>query len=126
MPRPRKLRTVCCLPENDSFGPRNESFTDANTVRMSVDEYETIRLIDLEGLTQEECAVQMNVARTTVQSIYSEARKKIADVLVNRKWLQITGGDVVLCDGGNVFCGQRNCKREHCSRRLGNHPETDK
>lgn len=126
MPRPRKLRTVCCLPENDSFGPRNESFNDVNTVKMSVDEYETIRLIDWEGLMQEECAVQMNVARTTVQSIYSEARKKLADVLVNRKWLLISGGDVVLCDGGNAFCGQRNCNRAHCVRRVGNPSETDK
>lgn len=116
MPRPRKLRTVCCLPENDAFGPKNQIMTSDNTVTMTVDEYETIRLIDLDGLMQEECAAQMNIARTTVQSIYSEARKKIADALVNHKWLVITGGNIVLCEGLNPYCGRGGCQRHRCFR----------
>jgi len=111
MSRPRKLRTVCSIPDSNSFGPRNGMMDPMNTVTMTVDEYETIRLIDWEGMLQEECAVQMNVARTTAQSIYSEARKKIADALVNRKWLVISGGDIVLCDGMGHRCGQRGCLR---------------
>ena len=55
------------------------------TVIMAVDEYETLRLNDLEGFTQEQCADQMNIARTTIQGIYSEARRKLADSLVNGK-----------------------------------------
>ena len=62
MPRPRKCRRVCCLPWSASFGPTGERAPEASIV-MSVDEYETIRLIDLMGFTQEECALQMNVAR---------------------------------------------------------------
>jgi predicted DNA-binding protein (UPF0251 family) len=77
---------------------------------MTVDEYETIRLIDLEGLTQEESAKQMNVARTTVQSIYVEARRKLAQSLVNGWPLVIEGGVYTLCDD-NDFCGK------HCRRR---------
>ena len=95
MPRPRKLRTVCCLPDSEAFGQTNQNITSENTVTLTIDEYETIRLTDLEDLTQEECAAQMNIARTTVQSIYAEARKKIADAIVNRKWLVIAGGDIV-------------------------------
>ena len=111
MPRPRKCRRVCCLPWNASFGPLDGRALEA-TVVMSVDEYETIRLIDLMGYTQEECAAQMNVARTTVQGIYNEARKKLADVLVNAKGLVIRGGDYTLCDSAEEpsACGGC-CKR---------------
>lgn len=109
MPRPRKMRTVCSLPENGTFGPRDVEYTSENIIIISIDEYETIRLIDLENLTQEECALQMNIARTTVQSIYSEARKKIANAIVLRQWLVIQGGDVVLCKGESPYCGQLGC-----------------
>ncbi len=89
MPRPMKWKKVCCLPESSKFGPLDLKVDDENNVRMTVDEYEAIRLIDLEGFTQEECAKQMDVARTTVQGIYAEARKKIAESLVNGKVLLI-------------------------------------
>lgn len=81
---------------------------------MTVEEYEAIRLIDLEGFTQEECAKQMNVARTTVQAMYNDARKKLADALVNGRMLVIDGGDYILCDGAGEHCG--GCRR---NRRRG-------
>jgi predicted DNA-binding protein (UPF0251 family) len=120
MPRPKKWRKVCCLPEIDRFGPIGYKTGKEDFVKMTVDEFETIRLIDLEGLTQEECAGQMNVARTTVQAIYNEARKKIADSLVNGKILWIEGGEYRLCDGFGTFCGKRNCGKHHHFGR-GNH-----
>lgn len=115
MARPRKWRKVCCLPESNRFGPLDTSLINENIVNMTVDEYETIRLIDLEGLSQEECSSQMHVARTTVQGIYSEARKKLAESLVNNKILMIEGGDYKLCDGEGDFCGVR-CHRRRCGR----------
>ncbi len=111
MSRPRKWRNVCSLPDSNMFGPLDFPVKQDNFVIMAVDEYETIRLIDLEGLSQEECANRMNVARTTVQSIYSEARKKIAESIVNGKALKIEGGDYKLCDGIERFCGGNNCRR---------------
>ena len=65
MARPRKRRNICCLPENNRFGPLGAGRDLDQSITMMVDEYETIRLIDLEGLTQEECADQMHIARTT-------------------------------------------------------------
>ena len=70
MSRPVKWKKVCCLPETDLFGPLNAKNMEDGIITMSVEEYETIRLIDLEGLLQEECAESMHVARTTVQKIY--------------------------------------------------------
>ena len=114
MARPVKWRKVCCLPESNRFGSLDLPVDINNKVTMTVDEYETIRLIDMEGFTQEECAKQMNIGRTTVQSIYFEARKKIAESLVDGKMLLIEGGEYRLCDGlgnGNgKGCG-RGCNR---------------
>lgn len=119
MPRPRKWRKVCCLPESTQFGPLNP-FTDPDHfVSMTVEEYEAIRLIDLEGLTQEECADQMNIARTTVQRIYADARKKIAESLVLGKVLRIGGGDYRLCEGPGNECGRYGgCSRHRCTRKI--------
>lgn len=111
MARPRKWRKVCCLPDSDLFGPLNSSPKMSHCITMSVDEYETIRLIDLEELTQEECANHMNVARTTVQGIYTAARKKIAESLVSGKVLRIEGGDYTLCNGKGQSCVCCICRR---------------
>ena len=105
MPRPRKSRRVCCLPESNVFGTLNAK-SDSNLIIMTVDEYETIRLIDSEDMTQEECADRMNVARTTVQRIYNDARKKLAEFLVNGKKLKIEGGDYKLCEKSKQNCGR--------------------
>lgn len=85
----------------------------AEAIDFSFDEFEAIRLIDYMGFTQEECAKQMFVARSTVASIYQSARSKVADAVVNGKALQIHGGDVQLCENHSVCCGQ--CGKENCS-----------
>lgn len=118
MARPRKWRKVCCLPESNMFGPLDTKNTDSKPIIMTVDEYETIRLIDLEGMMQEECADRMNVARTTVQRIYNDARKKIAESLVNGNVLRIEGGDYMLYNENEKIYGCRRCRRYKCSERL--------
>lgn len=106
MPRPRKRRRVCSHPRCTSFRPCEGS---GEGVLMALDEYETIRLIDFEGLTQEQCAVQMEIARTTVQSIYTSARKKLAQCIVQGRPLQIGGGDVRFCEHHSASCGNGCC-----------------
>ena len=136
MPRPQKCRKICALPETVSFAPlkcphhqcdkraslkeENPALQASLSVEMSLDEYETIRLIDLLCYTQEECALQMEVARTTVQAVYNTARKKLADVLINGKQLEIRGGNYTLCSHSTSCCGQsrnkRPCERHGCRK----------
>lgn len=116
MPRPKKSRKVCRLPARNRFGPVNAKAVKETNIIMTVDEYETIRLIDLENFTQEECARQMNIARTTVQAVYNAARRKLADSLVNGKILDIEGGDYSLCDGLEAVCGCGGCERHKYGR----------
>ncbi|MFZ5352344.1 MAG: DUF134 domain-containing protein [Bacillota bacterium] len=116
MPRPKKWRKVCCLPENNQFGPLDALVNKEEHINMTVDEYEAIRLIDLEGFTQEECASQMNIARTTVQGIYEEARRKLAEFLVYGKVLRIEEGEYQLCGGHGKACGRGGCHRHRRGR----------
>ncbi|MBN1622746.1 MAG: DUF134 domain-containing protein [Clostridia bacterium] len=117
MPRPRKWRKVCCLPEWRVFGPVGPGKGRANMQVMTVDEYETIRLIDYEGMTQEECAISMNVARTTVQRIYNDARKKISAIFVDGDLIRIEGGDYKLFTEIEHQQGYGSCRRHRGQNR---------
>lgn len=113
MPRPRKWRKVCFMPDSTAFGPLTPPREERKSITMAVDEYETIRLIDANGMSQEECAERMNVARTTVQRIYTSARKKLAQSLVFGHVLKIEGGNFELCTKDDIKnCGC--CRRGEC------------
>ncbi len=107
MPRPTKCRRVCRFPETLAFSPAGEN-GGRSPVTLTVDEYETIRLIDWEGLSQEACSKRLQVARTTAQKIYDSARRKLSQVLVQGLPLRIEGGEVRLCDG-KAACGAEDC-----------------
>lgn len=112
MPRPKKCRRICGMPGNRRFGPL-EGTPQGEIIEMTVDEYEVIRLIDLLGRTQEECARQMGVARTTIQMIYDGARRKLARSLVEGRQLCIRGGEYLLCPLAGTCC-RKNCERQGC------------
>jgi len=114
MPRPRKCRKVCCMPESTLYGPLQCFISEENNIIMTVEEYETIRLIDLEGMNQEDCADKMQVARGTVQSIYKSARGKIAESLVNGVVLKIEGGDFQLYAENEDIRDCDRCRRHRC------------
>lgn len=119
MARPRKCRRVCAMPKSVAFAPVGIQ-PDAPLIEMTVDEYEAVRLIDLLGCTQEECAQQMGVARTTVQAVYDSARRKLAKTLVFARRLEVHGGDYVICPHAEGCLGQscpgRGCTRRHCQQ----------
>ena len=106
MARPCKRRRVCGKPLCNQFAPK--SIENKVSIVLTLDEYECIRLIDYEGLEQEQCSKQMGVSRATIQAIYKSAREKIADMVINAKELSINGGDITFCEREN------SCNRKHC------------
>lgn len=109
MARPVRCRKVCFEPKYDRFSPCETE--KAEEILLTVDEFETIRLIDHEKKTHEQCARQMEVSRTTVTEMYERARRKIADHIVNGKTLRISGGHYALCDGSARRCCGKKCNK---------------
>ncbi len=97
MARPSRCRKICLEPAYGGFAPKGGE-TDGK-ITLSVDEYETVRLIDLEHFTHGQAAEQMGISRTTVTAIYESARAKLADCIVNGKCLEICGGNYNICNG---------------------------
>jgi predicted DNA-binding protein (UPF0251 family) len=93
MPRPRKCRRVEFKPDVTYFKPAGIPLRALEEVHMSIEEAETIRLKDIEGLEQEQGAAKMNISRPTFQRILASARKKLADAILNGKAIRIEGGN---------------------------------
>lgn len=89
MPRPKKHKKLGHMPRKCSFGPK-DNLSDTAYV-LSLEQFETIRLIDQLKYQQSEAAETMNVARTTVQKLYKEARNIIANALVEGAYIYIKG-----------------------------------
>ena len=128
MARPQRNRKICSEPKYRCFAPvtintdleetevsNSSSPQYDDGIVLSVDEYEAIRLIDWAGLTQEQCAKHMGVARTTVTEIYDKARHKIALMLIEGKDLKIDGGNYSVCNGSHPD-GEALCT--HCMSML--------
>ena len=113
MSRECKKRRVLNVPKCCKYYPCGvlDNTEDYEEVILNIDEFETIRCMDVEKMTQEECSNHMGVARTTVQAIYESARRKVADFLCNQKILVIKGGEYYICDGKNDKCPRPNCER---------------
>lgn len=98
MPRPFRLRRVCCRPDANYFKPRGIPLDALEEVNLTMDELEAVRLADLEEMYQENAAKKMNISRQTFGNIITSAHRKIADSLVNSKALKIEGGIVKMME----------------------------
>ena len=104
MSRPRVCRRVGCFPEIQYFKPRGILLAKLEEVALTVDEFEAIRLADLEGLYQEQAAEKMNISRQTFGRIIESGHRKIAEALVKGKALKIEGGDFDMADLRKFKC----------------------
>jgi uncharacterized protein len=107
MVRPKKNRIVAFNPDISYFKPRGIPMTELDEVRLTVDEREAIRLADFLGMPYEEAGQKMGVSRATFGRIVQQARKIIADALINGKAINIEGGNYTLVSEKRIFLCQK-------------------
>jgi uncharacterized protein len=115
--RPTKCRLVSALPGVTYFKPAGIPLRLLDEVQLSVEEVESLRLKELEGLDQADGAQRMGVSRATFQRILSSAHQKTADALLNGRAIRIEGGNFQLT-------GQAGC--QDCALRLAQKPPAAK
>jgi len=103
MPRPMKCRAITEDPEHRAFGPFAAEHSDAEPLEMTFDEFEAIRLADVEGLYQEEAARRMQVSRQTFGNILASARQKLGQMLVLGRRLNVKGGNIMVSNEERKF-----------------------
>jgi predicted DNA-binding protein (UPF0251 family) len=94
MPRPFCCRRIAGKPTASIFKPIGIPMAKLDEIVMTLDEFEAVRLADLDGLYQEEASGRMNVSRTTFSRIIASAHRKLADALVHGKAVRLEGGPV--------------------------------
>ncbi|MCG8473109.1 MAG: DUF134 domain-containing protein [Desulfobacterales bacterium] len=111
MVRPKKERVVGVPTGLSYFKPGGIPLRKLEETQLSVDELEAFRLCDLEQLSHEEAGRRMNVSRATLGRIVRQARRKVADALVNAKALKVEGGNYRIMEELRLFacsgCGKR-------------------
>jgi predicted DNA-binding protein (UPF0251 family) len=114
MPRPFCNRRIAGRPAAAAFKPAGIPMDELEEVVMTLDEFEALRLADLDGLYQEAAAAQMGVSRPTFSRIVEAAHRKIADALVHGKALRIEGGPVQM---ERPRCCRLHDETPHCKRK---------
>ncbi|MEA4976206.1 MAG: DUF134 domain-containing protein [Paludibacter sp.] len=94
MPRPTQNRKVATPPLMIGYKPFGIPRNQLESIVVHYDEFEVVRLLDYEGLMQEQAAKMMQVSRPTLTRIYESARRKIARAFVEGKMITIEGGNV--------------------------------
>ena len=103
MVRPQKHRRVAFNPEISYFKPRGIPMFDLEEVRLTVDQREAIRLSDLMGMSHEDAGRRVGVSRATFGRIIQQARKAVADALINGKAINVEGGSYRIIDKARLF-----------------------
>jgi predicted DNA-binding protein (UPF0251 family) len=99
MPRPQCPRRVRGRPGAVLFKPAGIPIRLLEEVVLTLDEFESLRLADLEGLYQEAAAERMGVSRATFGRIVESARRKVALTLTGGRVLRVEGGSVHILQG---------------------------
>jgi predicted DNA-binding protein (UPF0251 family)/predicted Fe-Mo cluster-binding NifX family protein len=98
MARPTKCRSVETIPGVDVFKPGGVPMDQLNEVQLTLEGFNALRLIDIDGLHQTEAAVRMAVSRQTFGRILAAARRAVSSAVVEGRALRIEGGNYVVRD----------------------------
>jgi len=93
MPRSKKKRKINSPPKMLGFKPFGIRFCETDHVVMKYEEYEVLKLVVYEDLSQDVAAEKIEVSRPTLTRVYNSALKKIAQAFVEGKSIVIKGGD---------------------------------
>ncbi|MCD4829074.1 MAG: DUF134 domain-containing protein [Candidatus Cloacimonetes bacterium] len=94
MPRPKKRRMVHAPPEFERFKPAGIMRTMLQLQKLSLEEYEAVRLADYLGMGHQEAATEMEISRPTFTRLIEKARHKVATFLIEGRELLIDGGHI--------------------------------
>ncbi len=93
MPRPVRKRIVGFQPEVTYFKPAGIPLTSLEETKLTIEEFEALRLKDKEGLDQETAAEKMGISQPTFHRLIAGARKKLTEAIVDGKAIRIEGGN---------------------------------
>ncbi len=96
MSRPPKEKIISCHPGRRVFRPAGIPMRKSEVIQVSLDEFEAIRLADVEGLLHEEAAARMGTSRPTLTRILNSGRKKVGTALTELRPLVVEGGNVMV------------------------------
>jgi predicted DNA-binding protein (UPF0251 family) len=111
MSRPQCCRRVAGIPIASVFHPAGIPSPELVEIVLALDEFEAIRLADLEGLYQEQAAERMSVSRPTFGRILAAAHRKVAEALAHGKTLKIEGGTIRMERLRSPHCECPRCRR---------------
>ena len=111
MSRPQCCRRVAARPIASVFHPAGIPVRGLDEIVLTLDEFEAIRLADLEGLYQEQAAERMRVSRPTFGRILATAHRKVAEALAHGKTLKIEGGTIRMDRLRTLRCECPRCRR---------------
>jgi len=102
LPRPIKRRLVGSEPGFTYFKPQGVPMVDLEEVVLTVDEYEALRLSDMDGLSQDDAAKKMGISQPTFYRLLSSARRKVSKAIIKGKAIRIQGGNYMIGGRGRM------------------------
>lgn len=93
MPRPRICRRIRKRPDVTYFKPAGVGLRQLREIVLTLEEYEAVRLVDLEGIEQSKAGKQMKISQPTLSRLLKSARRKLSEAIIKGKAIKIHGGN---------------------------------